>query len=544
MPVEIALNTPLADALNAAIQPKVVEVGWGSGGAEEALSEYIILMLVNGKTEDEIASELSGDLLNLGPDDPVARDFSRWLFGQIEILNAQLNPGGAQASAAGDVAGALQDDSTMGGDVDTDMNMATESPAGINAYVARMRNLPTRSETLTRGRPTGPRSMRDGNIRGGRERRMMGQINRALEKPHDSILHRVRGQTGGGRINTHTRTLPTGPRMGVHQPRAVANGRAASIAAGLAGGMSGLPAGPAAMNSGMNSMNNGWMMPGPPQPPQMDIFAMLEQQSRMMQQMQEQMIRQSEMGQRGGNAQRRDKPRFERGGQRPPGNFRNGPQERNGHAQHVQHAGQSEGKEGEDVEMTPAKREPPNPEETVCKFNLTCQNKDCKFAHQSPAAPPGTTVDVKDVCGFGAACKNRKCVGRHPSPAARVAHQSEMDCKFYPNCHNPRCPFRHPDMPPCRNGGDCSVPNCRFTHVKTPCKFHPCTNRFCAFRHEEGQRGTFQDKVWVADGTKDDSQAHVSERKFVDDQAVEDVVLPGGENDMNAEPTGAQEVVG
>ena len=91
MSVEVALETPLAEALNNAIQPKLVEVGWSTGGADDsALSEYIILMLVNGKTQDQIAAELSGDLLNLGPDDPGARDFSHWLFEQVEPKGAQL----------------------------------------------------------------------------------------------------------------------------------------------------------------------------------------------------------------------------------------------------------------------------------------------------------------------------------------------------------------------------------------------------------------------------------------------------------------------
>ena len=141
--------------------------------------------------------------------------------------------------------------------------------------------------------------------------------------------------------------------------------------------------------------------------------------------------------------------------------------------------------------MTQANREAPNPDETVCRFNLRCQNRDCKFAHQSPAAPPNTTVDLTDVCTFGAACKNRKCVGRHPSPANKAAHQSEQDCKFFPNCTNPHCTFKHPCKPACRNGGECKVPNCPFTHLKVACKFRPCTNRFCGFLHEEGQRGTF-----------------------------------------------------
>lgn len=120
MPVEIVLNTPLADALSTAIQPKLVEVGWGSGGSDDAaLAEYIILMLVNGKTQDQIAAELAGELLGLSLDDPVVIDFSRWLFEQIQLLSAQE----AGGEPVGDEAttGSPQD-APLSGDMDTDMN--------------------------------------------------------------------------------------------------------------------------------------------------------------------------------------------------------------------------------------------------------------------------------------------------------------------------------------------------------------------------------------------------------------------------------------
>lgn len=97
---EVAVNTPLADALNGVIQPKLVEVGWGTGGNDDAaLSEYIILMLANGKTEAQIAQELSGELLNLGPDDPAAVEFARWLFQEVERLDRQLGGGSGQADS-------------------------------------------------------------------------------------------------------------------------------------------------------------------------------------------------------------------------------------------------------------------------------------------------------------------------------------------------------------------------------------------------------------------------------------------------------------
>ena len=92
MAVQVVGNSPLAQALQNVVQPKLVEVGWG-GVDDSTLAEYIILMLVNGKTQDQIASELSNDLLGLGPDDHGAIDFSQWLFEQVNLLNNEMNKG-------------------------------------------------------------------------------------------------------------------------------------------------------------------------------------------------------------------------------------------------------------------------------------------------------------------------------------------------------------------------------------------------------------------------------------------------------------------
>ena len=287
------------------------------------------------------------------------------------------------------------------------------------------------------------------------------------------------------------------------------NNRTANLQAGLANMAAG---GPQAQ----------WMMQGG-QPNSAEFAAILEQQSQMMLQMQQIM---SGGGFQGpyGQQRRGGKSLFDRTQHPGRGNYRKGFNDR----QSGNNAG-LEG-EGEDVDMSGEKREQLNPHETVCKYNLRCTNKDCKFAHQSPAAPQGTSVDVNDNCSFGAACKNRKCVARHPSPAARLAHQSELDCKFFPNCQNPQCPFKHPSMPLCRNGAGCTNSDCKFTHVKTKCRFNPCLNPSCAFAHEEGQQGGFKDKVWTAG----ESTENPSERKFVDDQAPEELIK-GEETDVKQE---------
>ena len=117
MPVEVHPNTPLADAIISSVQPKLLDVGWGTGGQDDAaLAEYIVLMLVNGKTQEEIASDISGELLNLGPDDPVANDFASWLFQEVDAINNRLSGAPEAQQAAPDdamqISGMNEDQST------------------------------------------------------------------------------------------------------------------------------------------------------------------------------------------------------------------------------------------------------------------------------------------------------------------------------------------------------------------------------------------------------------------------------------------------
>jgi hypothetical protein len=110
-----------------------------------------------------------------------------------------------------------------------------------------------------------------------------------------------------------------------------------------------------------------------------------------------------------------------------------------------------------------------------------------------------------------------------------MSHQAEQICRFFPNCANPACPFRHPTMPLCRNGADCTRPGCKFTHLQTACKFNPCLNVSCPYKHTDGQkRGAYDDKVWTAEEGKSEEKPHVSERKFVDDETgeEEELILP------------------
>lgn len=182
-----------------------------------------------------------------------------------------------------------------------------------------------------------------------------------------------------------------------------------------------------------------------------------------------------------------------------------------------------------DVEL-PGNR--PDPAAMVCRFNLSCNNASCPYVHQSPAAPPGIAIDLTDTCSYGVACKNRKCVGKHPSPAKKTQHAAEVVCKFFPHCANPNCPFRHPSEVPCPNGPDCTLPDCKLYHNKEApaCRYNPCLNPECRFRHMDGQkRGNFEDKVWVNKDSerKPGKNGYISERKFVNDAGDEELILPG-----------------
>lgn len=376
---------------------------------------------------------------------------------------------------------------------------------------------------------------------------MMGQISKAMDRTNDSMLHRVRSQPGGsGRINTHAREMPKGPRNFQGGNNRMPPGRPQM------GGPMGMPPGmgmPGQMPRGGGPGGPGAnMMQMNPQQ-QMQMMALLEEQARMMSQIVPGMVPPAinPAFQNGSNPNaQQGRSLFERVERQHPkpqnGNFANRPNHNGTPAPkpHDQDTDMSTGMDtkpdssatGMEVDGGSAE---PGPD-SVCRFNLKCTRRDCPYAHQSSAAPEGVPVDVSDHCPFGAACKNRKCLGRHPSPAQKISHQSEELCRFFPNCTNPNCAFKHPSMPMCRNGADCNVTGCKFSHLQIACKFHPCLNRSCPYKHSEGQRGAFTDKVWKADGTEDESP-HVSERKFItDDDGEEELIKPADPSTQNQEP--------
>jgi hypothetical protein len=384
--------------------------------------------------------------------------------------------------------------------------------------------------------------MRNGSgTSGPRSGRMLNQLNKQMNRQDDSALHRVRGAQGSGRINSHSREPPKGPRnSGVGRGiNAMANGR------GMGNVNMAMPAA-----SGMNGMNMGPMgsMPGMPMPPmgqnsmpgmlnpqqQMALMQMYEQQAAMMQQI--------FSGQTPApfvnpnfqhNNRKNGKPLNERIDRSRQGSNKL-PQSSKFAKKDSQDETMTDsattGMNGDGMDVEGGRMDPSS---TICRFNMKCSKPDCPFVHQSPAAPEGTPVDMNDSCTYGAACTNKKCVGKHPSPAQRNTFKSEQECAFYPNCRDQaNCPFKHPALPACRNGGDCKTPGCKFWHTSVMCKFNPCTNRYCQFKHVEGQKKEFKNKEWhAAKEGEEGTSEHVSDRKFVDDEDEEELIIPGKSND-------------
>ncbi|KAF3911632.1 hypothetical protein AA313_de0201701 [Arthrobotrys entomopaga] len=510
MTVQLQSGTQLAEQLSAAVQQKIVEIGWSSDGEDASpLSEYIVLMLVNGKTESQITSELSGDLLGLGPEDESVKLFIAWMFAELERLAKELDAanGGTSVPPSGPAADGEAPDSTNRPDED----MAEDGHDGSG----------------NDGIPTGPKAMRHQKQR--RPGGLYNQIQKNMDRSSDP-LRRMPNNRGNEQFRIQKHDPSRGQRQNFNGPQGQMNQRH------MGRGQQPPHMQNAYMNAAMNPQMGGQgqfgpMMMSPEQ--QFQLFQMMEQQARMM----------GMLPPNGGFMGGPGIPGQEQPAQ--PGRslfdrVENGPKPgaNNHHSKSRQQAGGDTEMGDGNTEST--SEDATNQDEVACKFGLRCTKADCPFAHQSPASDPNRPVAfvAGEKCAFGINCKNKKCTQSHPSPASGANSQKpayeQQDCKFWPNCKNPHCPFKHPtntSMPPCRFGSACTKPNCPFTHtpqtLDVPCKFKPCLNPHCPFKHEDGQQqGIFENKTWTPNGGK----PHVSDRKFVtDEDGDEELIIPGQE---------------
>lgn len=571
----VEAGSGLAAQIQSAVQPKLMENGWVVEENDTTLSEYVTMMVVNGKDLQGVMSELGGDLLGVGEDDAAVGEFARWLFEYARSLaapqqqqqeqapQAQVQDGQAaqQQTAAQPGQDAQMEDSANAGEVpyvNTLTPSRSPSQSRHNSYGGRdafydAHGYPSpqqqqhmhiyRQHQLHHyhqmqqqqqlmyydsfNRPTGPKSMRSGNgnngPRGGRGGRMLGQMNRNMDRNElPDNLRKIRGAAGiqAGRINSHADRAPRGPRGNSN----MANGIQRAMNGGRGGNHN-------------NNMNGGGMMTNTMNSQQqMQLMQMMEMQANI--------LAQAMQANGGGMPFMNNNQRggFQNGGRGGRGNA----QSRGGRAAppapkvlHAENGKMPLGALGsskpaaatnpDSMDLDDGANRPQPKFSTLCRFNQACTNPSCDFAHQNPTSNTPVNVDLSTTCTFGAGCTNFKCTGRHPSPAQSGNQQSQglqVDCKFWPHCTNAACPFRHGSAAPCRNGPDCKVEGCTFAHSKIACRFNPCTNSRCTFKHEPGQKAgakKFEDKVW-------------SKGKFETEEGKEELILPGQQQENgNAE---------
>ncbi|KAF7185771.1 Nuclear polyadenylated RNA-binding protein NAB2 [Pseudocercospora fuligena] len=486
-------GSALAQQIQLAVQPKLMENGWVAEETDTTLAEYVTMMIVNGKDIQGVQSELGSDLLGLTDDDPTVGEFAQWLFDQVRNMSQPQQTQQAQPE------------------------QQEQQPQPIpTVQDAAMEDTPASADAP----PTGPKSMRNGNgPQRGRGGRMLGQMNRNMDRSTDlpDNLRRIKGAAGGqsGRINAHS--ARDGPPRGPKSQQNIANGVQRMMNGGRGGHHNNMGGNMNPMMQGMNGNMNSQQ--------QMQFMQMMEMQANLLTQM---------MNQNGGQFQNGN--HAGRGGR---GGHRGG---RGGHTQEPKlkavngklpdaalpaGPGGSSHADGMEVDSDAQGSK----FSTACRFDLSCNMPDCGFAHHGPATNGKGSLDMEATCTHGAACTNHQCVARHPSPAKKNAFNMQQDCKFFPNCTNPACPFRHPNAPPCRNGADCTTPGCTFGHSKIMCRYNPCLNKNCTFKHAEGQkRGKFEDKVWTAeDSSKADRFAGLEEQTA----NGEELILPGQNQQEN-----------
>lgn len=85
MSVELVAGSPQAAQLQNQVQSRLVELEFSTED-DAALAEYIVLMVGNGKTQEQITVELATDFLGIETDNPSVLDFGIWLSEQVSNL--------------------------------------------------------------------------------------------------------------------------------------------------------------------------------------------------------------------------------------------------------------------------------------------------------------------------------------------------------------------------------------------------------------------------------------------------------------------------
>ncbi|KLO17624.1 hypothetical protein SCHPADRAFT_994144 [Schizopora paradoxa] len=505
MPYGLVMGTEPAEKLQNAIQTELKRRGYGEDDADDVMSEYITIMLINNKTPEQITAELE-DVFSSGADYDAS--FTDWIFAEAARIAApESQPAASTSQPAPRDTPQTQPVKEQAAPPRPAPQEAPQ-PIPSTSQVGSKRTLSARSPSPTSlthpnktrrtdAPPTGPRSMHRNE--GGR-----------------SLLERMgpRSRPNFGRDEIQARIeAVTNQQLQQHQsPEMIA------AMSGFNNGMGGMMMG-GDMNAAMGGMVNPLalqeMMMG-----QMALMAQMANNMGMLSQSNQMMMGQNGFpAMNGANGGGFDNGQNNMGHQQGAGSFRGGARGRGRGG-----AASTGGRWVPDGEQTPSQAEsttpapiaaptpkpateaasntarpgfvpPERPQSpTLCKFALKCTNPLCRYSHPSPVATPESGVVLSnDACEAGKNCKDKDCIKAHVSPA--VANGAPI-----PVPHTiPEPVITHPSKPLCRYGAGCLRihSGCPFTHPKTAssnghfnqqCRFGAgCTRAACPFQHPQGR---------------------------------------------------------
>ncbi|GAA5834033.1 hypothetical protein JCM9279_004197 [Rhodotorula babjevae] len=560
---DILPSSPEGQALQAAIQAKLAQLGWCEED-DSVMAEYCLVMLGNRKTADQISAELS-DLIGGDSFDP---SFVTWVFDEVKKHYPEpAAPSAPSAASSSAPTGPAASSSRSGGSNGIPARPAGPIGGGRNVFGAAVTGVKRGAAELDgagdrqgqRARfdaPTGPRAGAGGGGGGkGLFERAGGNNPQFAPGPRgpmnttgmpqpafDAITQAVTAIQNGAHPSILAQipfpalaAHPLSQRLPPHiMAQAQANAMAQAQAMAAIQNVWNAPPGAFNPNGGAGAPARG----GAPFNPNAPAF----------------------------------NPAF--GGPGGPGGGAGGPPR-----------GGPSGAGGAPRPSGPPVVLPSKPaSEQICKHGVECTRPQCPYSHPSPVATKESGLVLSsDPCDKQLKCEDPDCPMSHvskaqkthppsstassspapsrPPPAAAAAAAAASSpssiagagikpCKFGSACTRPNCVFRHPwDQPgpggagqqTCRYGAACTRPDCHFAHPsRRPAAYS--RNQFSATFGTASSAGSPAPGAAAAKGKDQgtigawpsESKEHISERlkRFAGGDAAggdKERIVPGGE---------------